>query len=143
MSSSTFGRKLQINNLNHTQKISLIPTKHITSAPRSPPKNPPTPTSRCSRLIGRPLRRHPKPVHTPNLVREPLFQKRWRLQQHRPPQLLRILEHQEEVQVSHENPHQLHKTTPRHNQIKCEQHPGQVHGLELGAEPETDDCVFV
>ena len=64
-------------------------------------------------------------------------------QQTRSAKVLRVLEHEEEVHVPDEDADELHDAAAGDDHVEGEEHPGQVHGLELGAEPEAHDGVLV
>lgn len=56
---------------------------------------------------------------------------------------LRVLEHEEEVHVADEDTDELHDAAAGDDELEAEEDPGQVHRLELGAEPEVHDGVLV
>ena len=58
-------------------------------------------------------------------------------------EVLRVLEHEKEVEVADHDPDELHDAAAGDDHVEAEQDPRQVHGLELRAEPKVDDLVLV
>ena len=83
------------------------------------------------------------PVHAAAPIGEPLVQDGGRCQEAGAAKVLRVLKHQEEVEVPDEDSDELHDAPASDDHVEGEQHPGEVHGFELGAEPEVDDHVLV
>jgi hypothetical protein len=77
------------------------------------------------------------------LIGEQVVQELGRGQQTWTTKVLRVLEHQEEVQVANEDTNELHDTTTGDDHVEPEQHPWQVHGFELSAKPKVNNRIFV
>ncbi len=77
------------------------------------------------------------------LIRKQVVQELRRRQQAGSAEVLRVLEHEEKVHVADEDAYELHDAAAGDDHVEGEQHPREVHGLELGAEPELHDHVLV
>lgn len=60
-----------------------------------------------------------------------------------PTKILRVLEHEEKVQVADQDADEFHHASTGDDQVEAKEDPRQVHGFELGPEPEVDDDVLV
>ena len=64
-------------------------------------------------------------------VGKPLVEDLRRRQKAGASEVLRVFEHQKEVQVTDQDPDQLHDSTPLDDQVEQEQNPRQIHRLVL------------
>merc|ERR1719188_1360606 len=94
--------------------------------------------SACTRCRGLAV-----PVDASPLVWKPVVHELRRREQTGTAKILRVLEHEEEVHVADEDADELHDAAPRDDHVEREQHPRQIHGLKLRAEPEVDDDILV
>lgn len=86
---------------------------------------------------------HSKTCHAPSTVWKIFVQDFWCDEELSATKVLRVLEGQEEVHVSDQDPQQHVKPTSSDDHVETKQHPWQVHGLESCAEPEADNLIFV
>lgn len=82
-------------------------------------------------------------MHPTSSIGEPLVEDLRSGQETGTTVILGIFEHEEKVEVTDENADQFHHSASCDDHVEGKEDPGQIHGLELGAEPEIDDHVFV
>ena len=75
-------------------------------------------------------RRSSEPVDSAGLAGEPVVEDLRGLEKAGAAKVLRVLEHQEKVEVANQDPDQLHHSAALNDQVEAEQHPRQVHRLK-------------
>lgn len=109
---------LHINQISY--KVTLITTQDMTPTPGPTSKDPSSCPAPC--LVRGPFRWNSK--NTAYSIRKPLLDDRGCLKQRRSAQLLRVFEHQKEVQMSNEDSQELQHAPAGYYQVEGQEYPG-------------------